>query len=268
MSLTELQCRQAKPSTKAYRLHDGQGLYLDVRPTGKRVWRQKYSIHGKDKTFMLGVYPDITLVKALEKRDVTKQVMTEGIAPSLAKQHSKRLAKCQAAQTFETVAREWQGAYKSCWTERYAGTLLNRLEQNAFASLGNMPMTAITPPMIFACVHKIEERRHGELATASCRLLVKCFAMRVHPAVPRVIKRAICAGASQHHEKGHFANASIDELSTLLHKLKTNEGRLYRQTTIAMMLMLLTFVRTSELIEARWSEFDLEKKNGSFRRNG
>lgn len=259
MPLSELDCRHAKPRPKAYRMNDSEGLYLDVRPTGKRYWRQRYRTDGKEKILTLGSYPELSLVKAREKRDAAKQEIRGGIDPSSVKQQNKRLAKYKAAQTFALVAKEWHAEYKDRWSVRHAHNLISRLEQNVFPFIGSMPISQITPPMIFACVRKIEERKNCELANRVLQIIGQVFRYAVTTGRAEHDMTKDLKGALRRYGKNHFASIEIDELPELIKKLNKNEARLYRQTMIAMFLMLLTFVRTSELIEARWSEFDLEK---------
>ena len=259
MSLCELDCRHAKPSAKAYKLKDREGLYLDIRPTGKRIWRQRYKIGGKEKVLTHGAYPAVSLVKAREKRNAAKEKISQGIDPGLIKQQDKRLEKYESAQTFELVAREWLDEYKTRWAERTHDITLSRLEKNVFPFLGNMPVSKITPPLIFACVRKIEERKTNELARRVLRAIGQVFRYAVVTGRAESDQTKDLRGALFPHRSGHFASISIEELPELLHKLNLNTGRLYRQTTIAMWLMIFTFVRTSELLEARWEEFDLDK---------
>lgn len=259
MSLTELKCRHASPRGKAYRLNDADGLFLDVRPSGKRVWRQRCYLNGLEKILTIGNYPSFSLVKAREKRDAVREEIAAGQDPCAAVQESKQLAKYVNAQTFELVACEWLEAYKARWIEKHYQTMLSRLERHVFPSLGRMPVSKITPPMIYACVRKIEERNSNELARRVLNIISQVFRYAVVTGRAQSDQTKDLRGALIPYSKGHFAAISVDELPELLQKLRSNEARLLRPTMIAMWLMLLTFVRTSELLQARWEEIDLEK---------
>lgn len=259
MSLIELDCRHAKPKEKAYRLFDTGGLYLNVTPTGKRVWRFKYHIHGKEKLLTLGQYPSLSLVKAREKRDAAKEDLQNSIDPAAAKQQEKRLAKFNAAQTFELVGKEWHERYKSRWSKRHSENLLYRLEQYIIPCFGKVPLKDVTPPIVLSCVQKIENRGANELARRVLQLIGQVFRYAVITGrVERDITRDM-KGALMRYSKGHFASIEVDQFPELIKKLNRNDARMYRQTILAMKLMMLTFVRTSELIGAQWDEINFEK---------
>lgn len=259
MSLSELTCRHAKPQNKPYKLADSEGMYLDVRPTGKKFWRLRYYYLGKEKVYTIGNYPKLGLVKAREKRDVAKEALIQGIDPSAQKKEDKHLAKYKAAQTFELVASEWHERYKDRWSDSHANNLIYRLKQNIFPALGGIPIDKITPPMVLACVQKIEDRKKHELAKRVLQITGQVFRYAVTTGrLPHDITRDL-RGALRGHVSQPFASIEIDDLPIFIQKLRQNDARLYRQTILAMEFMLLTFVRTGELIGARWSEINIEK---------
>src|SRR5688572_22852715 len=102
-SLTEATLRAAKPKEKPYKLFDEKGLFLLVKPSGSRLWRYKYSYGGREKLLSFGVYPDVPLKRAREKRDEARKLVADRIDPSV-KRQAERSAR---ANTFEAVAREW-----------------------------------------------------------------------------------------------------------------------------------------------------------------
>src|SRR5260370_25638011 len=106
MSLSDAKARNAKPRTKPYKIADGEGLFLFVMPTGSKYWRLKYFFSGKEKLLALGVYPEITLADARERRTQAHKVLAGGNDPSEAKKEAKRLATFKSANAFEAVARE------------------------------------------------------------------------------------------------------------------------------------------------------------------
>ncbi|HRO43963.1 MAG TPA: tyrosine-type recombinase/integrase [Flavipsychrobacter sp.] len=258
MSLSDLACRYAKPQSKPYKMYDSAGLFLEIRPTGKSIWRFKYKTNDKEKVLTIGKYPKVSLVKAREARDVALNDLENGIDPAVQKKEDRLLAKYKSAQTFERVARQWHEEYQDRWSKRHRDTMLTRLENHVFPYLGSLPIAEIKAPIIYACVKKIEDRKNGEMAKRILQIIGQVFRYavltgRAEDDVTRNIR-----GGLKPYEKGHFAALAIDELPKFLKQLNKNEVRLYRQTYLAMRLMLLTFVRTSELINARWSEFNLE----------
>src|SRR5476649_1611330 len=131
--LTEMRVRNAKPQPKAYRLFDGGGLYLEVAPSGSRIWRFRFrQMNGKENTLTYGPYPEISLREAREKRLETRRLMLQGVDPAMHREDAKRLAAEQAANTFEKIAREWYANKVPMWSERTSKNMIQRLEVDIF----------------------------------------------------------------------------------------------------------------------------------------
>jgi hypothetical protein len=115
MWLTTAKIQNARPQKKTVRLFDGRGLYLEIAPTGSRWWRFKYRFAGKEKRISLGVYSDVGLKKARDRRDDVRKLVADGIDPSAARKQEKLTALNAAANTFEAVAREWFEKHSASW---------------------------------------------------------------------------------------------------------------------------------------------------------
>src|SRR5690242_15984422 len=123
MPLTDTAIRNAKPgvtprgvaTSKPYKLGDSGGLYVEVTPAGGKYWRLKYRIGGKEKRLSLGVYPDVPLSKARERRDDTRRLIAQGIDPSAQRKAAKLAGATRSANSFEAVAREWLEKMKPGW---------------------------------------------------------------------------------------------------------------------------------------------------------
>jgi len=260
VSLSDLDCRYAKPTTSAYRLFDSGGLYLHVMTTGKRVWRLKYRLYGKEKLLTLGTYPGVTLIKAREKRDIAKQALETGVDPGQQKKDEKLLAQFKQAQTVQLVATEWYHRNLPTWSPSYAKNVLSRLQQNIFPFIGQQPIASLTIQQLLVCLQKVEDRNRNDLAHRVLQMMGQIMRYAV---ITERANRDITPdmkGALKKYVKGHFASIEIDELPGLLKAIEVNDARLFKQTILALKLMLLTFVRTSELINATWDEFDLANK--------
>ncbi len=259
MPLTVIQCKNAKPTAKPYKLADEKGMYLEIAPNGSKYWRLKYRFAGKEKRLALGVFPEVELAEARAKRDAARKLLANNEDPSQAKAENKRLATLSAENTFEAIAREWQLIRKSGWTPRHADYVLKRLEADMFPEIGNVPVADLTAPRLLAAIRKIEKRGAHEVAH---RALQTCG---------QVFRYAIGTGRGERNpaaelkgtdtlmpvKRTHYAALDASELPDFLSALKENEARLYLQTRYAIELIMLTFVRTGELINAKWSEFDL-----------
>lgn len=260
MPLTDIKCKAAAAKDKPYKLSDGGGMFLDVRPNGSKYWRLKYRIHGLEKLLALGVYPEISLAKARERRAEARELIDRDIDPSQEKKKKKALSKVSSENTFEAIAREWHDNRKSRWSKGYAKGVMTRLETYIFPEIGSYPIDQIEPPLLLQTIRKIENRPAIEIAK---RQLQKCgeifqYAIACGKAVRN--PSADIKGALKPQKTTHYAAIDIKELPEFLQILARNDARLYRTTRNAVRLLMLTFVRTSELIGASWDEIDFEAK--------
>ncbi|AOE89846.1 integrase [Ralstonia solanacearum] len=135
MPLTDTAIRNAKPSEKPVRLFDGGGLYIEVSPSGGKWWRLKYRFAGKEKRLSLGVYPEVGLKEARDRREDAKQLLADGVDPSVERRVQKVATVERAASSFEAVAREWHAKYAPSWSESNAKKVLARLGSDVFPVL-------------------------------------------------------------------------------------------------------------------------------------
>src|SRR5262249_42888434 len=155
--------RNAKPKTRPYKIADGEGLFLLVMPSGSKYWRLKYTFVGKEKLLALGVYPDVALADARDRRARARKSLAAGTDPAAAKKEGKRLATLRSANAFEVVAREWLEKRKHEWAPRSAATTEARLGQHVLPKLGQRPIAEITAPEVLAMARIVEAR--GTLET-------------------------------------------------------------------------------------------------------
>lgn len=258
MSLCDLDCRQAKALQKAYRLYDTGGLYLDVKPTGTKVWRLRYKYYGKEKLLTIGKYPTVSLLQARIRQAEAKQNIENDIDPAQLKQDEKKAKRFKQTQTFELVAKEWHERNFDIWSVDHAKDILRRLQNNVFPFIGKKPISLLTVQDILYCIRKMEDRNALHLAK---RILQNIGQIMRHGVVTGRIERDITVdlkGIVKKYKRTHYASIHIDQLPDLIDAINRNDARLYKQTILAMKLLMLTFVRTNELIKAQWHEFDLE----------
>jgi len=226
-----------------------------VSPSGGKWWRLKYRFGGKEKRLSLGVFPDVTLADARERRDEARKLLAEGVDPSAQRKADKREAAVREGGAFEAVAREWYGKQSRTWTPGHAADVLRRLEGNLFPDLGDRPIADIAAPELLAVVRKIEHRGAHDLAH---RLLgVASQVSRYGVASGRCERDPApdLRGALTPHKGRHQHAIKPDELPALLTAIDGYDRIGDRQTALALRLLCLTFVRTSELIGAEWTEF-------------
>jgi len=257
MRLSTAKIQNATAQKKTVRLFDGRGLYLEIAPTGSRWWRFKYRFAGKEKRISLGVYPDVGLKKARDRRDEMRKLVADGIDPSAARKQQKLMALDAAANTFEAVAREWFEKHSANWEASYSVKLLARLEANIFPWLGDRPIRDIKLPELLSVLRRVESR--GVLETAH-RLMNYCgniyrYAVatgRAERDISSDLRGALPPSTPQHH-------ASVTDPEGVAALLRAIDG--YRGSNVtryALQLAPLVFVRPGELRKAEWSEIDLE----------
>ena len=248
--LTDAQVRSAQPSQSPRKLFDSRGLYLHVMPNGGKYWRLNYRFQGKYKTLAFGVYPDVSLAKARERFNDAKAQLSDGLDPGA--------EKIVAALTFEMVARKWYARWEGHRNSRYAGYVLKRLEDDVFPFIGNNCPSDIPASTFRDVVRKIESRGALEIAK---RVLQNCgqimrYAVANDFAKHNPVAEIKPADILKSHKRRNYARVGAKELPELLRAIDVYVGG--EHTRLALQFMALTFVRTSELIGARWSEFDLK----------
>ncbi len=260
MPLTEVLCKGAAcPGDRPrLRLADAGGLYLEVHPAGGKHWRWKYRYAGKEKRLSLGTYPSVTLAKARLARDAARRTLADGVDPVQAKSDAKLTQRLRLGTSFEAVARAWFEDWKGPRSPRHADYVLRRLESDVFPVLGRKPVGEVTAPQLLAMAKRIESRGAIDIAK---RALQTCGQVLRYAVAHGQLERNPAADvkpsdALKPRRKTNYARLDAKEVPTLLRKIDAYQGT--PTTRLAMMLMALTFVRTGELIGARWGEFDLE----------
>ncbi|TAM88460.1 MAG: DUF4102 domain-containing protein [Candidimonas sp.] len=253
MALSDTAVRQAKPRSKQYKLADEKGMFLLVRPNGAKYWRLKYRIGGTEKALALGVYPDVSLKDARSARDDARKLIAAGTDP-MATRKAEKQADCL---TFEAVARRWFAHWKSDRTEKHAADTWRRLEADVFPVIGSVPVGELTARRVRDCVKAIEKRGAVDIAK---RQLQKCGQIMRWAVANDLAERNPVADVRPSDilpatRKRNYHRIDARDLPKLLHDMDGYTGG--EHTRLALQLMALTFVRTSELIGARWSEFDL-----------
>ena len=251
--LSAVAVRQAKPKDKPYKLTDGTGLYLLVNQTGK-YWRYDYRHQGKRKTLSYGVFPTITLDAARQAHQDAKRLLADGLDPM----GQKKLE--QGRKTFAEVAALWFEHWKTDKAATTANGAWRGLEINVLPFIGSMPVDALTAAQVRDCVKRIEARGAMDIAK---RQLQRCsqimrFAVAHDYAERNPVSDVNPSDILKTVKKQNYARIDAKELPELLLAIDGYHGQ--EHTRLALLLMALTFVRTSELIKAEWSEFDLEAK--------
>ncbi|MCC6170662.1 MAG: integrase arm-type DNA-binding domain-containing protein [Gammaproteobacteria bacterium] len=253
--LTPSAVANAKPKTAPYKLRDERGLYVIVRPNGAKWWRFDYRRPGTGKrnSLTLGLFPDVSLKRARERRAELRTLLADGVDPG-----ERRKAEAAAgAETFEAIAREWHAKFAPTWAPSHAGKVLDRLQRDVFPWIGNKPIAALDAPAVLAVVRRIESRGHIETAHRALQNCGQTFRYAVATGRAAGDVTRDLRGALTPRRPKHFASITDPaEVGALLRAIHGFSGTPH--VAAALKLAPLVFVRPGELRHAEWSEIHLE----------
>lgn len=257
MPLSDVKVRNAKPRTGPYKLADGEGLFLVVMPSGSKYWRLKYFIGDKEKLLALGVYPQITLGDARERRAQARKVLANGGDPGEQKKDAKRIATGKRENSFEVIALEWLTLREHEWAPSHGKRQRAQVELHVLPMLRKRPIADISAPEVLAMLRTIEEKGVIETAHRMMQVTGQIFMYAI--ATGRAERNPVpdLRGALKAPVVTHHSFLAERELPGFLRKLAAYDGS--TQTKLALRLLLLTFVRTTELRAAEWAEIDWRK---------
>lgn len=255
MPLSDAKLRTLKPAAKAYKLADAGGLYVLVSPAGARLWRFAYRFHDRQKALTLGSYPLVSLADARVARDEAKRLLLAGLDPAVARKAEERRQRLAAGQTFGIVADEWFEKRRKRWVESYASRLRSRLDADLMPYLGARPIADIQPIEVLDVIRRIERRDAIEMAKRVMQMAGAIFRYGVATArCPRDPTADLKGALQEPGPPKHRSALMARELPAFLARLETYDGD--PLTRLALRLTLYTFVRTSEVRFAEWSEFE------------
>jgi integrase len=258
MALTDTAIRNCKPRETVYKLADGRGLQLHVTLQGSKLWRFAYRFDGKQKLMALGVYPDVSLAQARDKADEARKQRAAGSDPMVLRKHEKIARRLAVEDTFAAIARKWWERWKAARSDSHTVYVWRRLEADVFPAIGVRPIAQIEAPELVAMMKSIEKRGALDIAKRALQTCSQVFRYAIAHGIarrnPAVDIRPSDVLASR--KKQNYARVDGKELPQLLRKIEMYNGSTI--TRVAIKLMAMTFVRTSELIGARWNEFDLK----------
>ncbi|HKX53714.1 MAG TPA: integrase arm-type DNA-binding domain-containing protein, partial [Nitrosospira sp.] len=257
MALTDTAIRNSKPADKPLKLTDERGLYLLLKPNGSRWWRFDYRYGGKRKTLSMGVYPDVSLKEARNRRDEARKLLASDVDPGENRKAVKAAKLEKAANSFEVVAREWYAKYSPTWNESHGERIIRRFERDIFPWIGSKPIAEIAAPELLTTVRRIEDR--GAVETAH-RALGNCGQVFRYAIATGRATRDISAdlrGALPPVKGEHFAAITEPkQVGALLRAIDGYTGS--HVVRCALRLAPLVFVRPGELRKAEWKDIDLD----------
>lgn len=254
--LTDTEVKNFKGADKPYKKRDGGSLELLVTPSGSKLWRYRYRIGGTENVYAIGKYPAIGVKRARELRDEARRLVKEGVHPAKHRKADRLTIAKDAANTFETVAREWIDEHGSGWSANYLRQVRTVLAADVFPQIGGLPVKAVTAAQLLAIVKGVERRGAPSIA-----LLIQQWSSQILRHAVRTLRADVDAaaaikGATRRPKTQHKKALSEAEIATFRKRL--NGARCEPAVAVALQLLLLTFVRPGELRCARWKEFDFE----------
>lgn len=260
MALTELQIKKIKPADKPQKLTDGKGLYLLAHPNGGKYWRMSYRFDGKQKTLSIGVYPEVTLAQARDRRDSARKLLANGEDPHETKKAVKRTALASSDNSFESLAWEFHKVKSPMWTPGHAKQWLVNMEKHAFPKIGAKPISDIEPMDVIQIMRGMETLGIYETRDRLLQTINAVFKYAMATGRVKYNPSDIRIALASRPKAEHFACISAEELPAFLRTV-TEYEKMARVSPIAisaMRLLMLTATRTSEVRFAKWADFDLD----------
>lgn len=237
---------------------DGGGLYLTITPAGTPAWRIKYRIGGKERVYAVGTYPAVSLEKARQEREAVKELLKAGRDPVQARRLDQAAATTSSGNTFATLAADWLAKRRKGWSEVHYDKSSRALERDVYPALGALPVRDITPFMVAGIIEAIVKRGARDTAAKVLQHVGGVFRLARarglcddNPADP--VHEVIPART----QKGRMpALLKFPELGNLLRAAEA--AHLTPAVRMAHRLCAFTVARISNIVEAEWSEFDLD----------
>lgn len=260
--LTNITIKNAKPKDKTYKLSDGGHLHLLVHPNGSKLWRMGYSYHGNRRQISLGKYPVISLAEARDLSMEAKKLLARGIDPVQNRKQDILDKELEYENNFEAIAREWHKVKEHMWQPKHGANILRRLDVYVFPTLGKKPIIDIKPYELLHVIKPIEKQGKHEMAHRVMQTCGQVFRFAIACGKAERDITADLKGALSPVKSVGFEYLQESELPKFLTELNRYESnyKAGQLTRWGMQLIILTFVRNSELRLAKWTEFDFEKK--------
>lgn len=256
--LTHIKITSAKPADRAFNLSDGHGLFLTIQPNGSKLWKLSFRHLGKQKTLHLGLWPDVSLSDARDRRDEARRQIASGLDPAVEKKRARVAARVAAANTFRDVAEEW---LQKCEREGRAEITLSKIRWllgMAYPMIGSLPIADVTPQEVLSVLRKVESDGRYESARRMRSVLSRVFRYGVATVRCQKDVAADLRGAIATPRVKHLAAITNPvQVGALLRAIDGYAGHIV--TLMALRLSPHLFVRPGELRQAQWDEFDCDK---------
>ncbi len=250
--LTIKQIEAAKPKDKPYRLLDGNGLYLYVPVSGKKVWQLRYKMDGKEKVLTVGKYPLMSLQEARDKAWIARKDVSTGIDPVKAKKLSIK------DNTFGAIYQEWYEHKKQVWSVGYAGELARMFKDDVLPQIGGLEINEIEPMQILSVIRTFEDRGAMERANKARRRCGEVFRYAIVTGRAKYNPAPDLADAMKGYRKKNYPFLPADQIPAFNKALAGFSGSIV--TKVATQVLQYTALRTKELRSMQWANVDFETR--------
>ena len=263
--LTDTAIRKAKAQEKPYKLSDTNGLHVHVSKAGNKTFRYRYEFLGKEKTLVLGDYPEMGLLEARRARDEARQLLKSGKDPSAQKKLEKAIQRSDAESTFAAVAKEWFDLASVVWSPAHADEVWHTLKRDVIPHIGELPIKDIDAPIVLGVLRLVEKRGAIETAKRLRQRISAVFVYGISSGRASSDPAAVVQDALAPLEKGrHPAVTTVPAVQKILKDVCATPGRPF--VKLGIRLLILTFVRPGTLAATPWSEWDdLDPENPVWR---
>lgn len=250
-----------KAKEKQYKTADKDGLYLLTRTNGNRLWQYKYRYAGKEKVFSYGQYPEVSLLEARQAHELIRKQVRDGIDPVAAKQAIKAGLKEKHEHTFRSVATSWLKRESKKWMPAYKDKVWHNIERDLFPALADLPVSEITTPVLLKVIKSIEDRGAIDVASRAQQRLTSILRYAVQHGLVEHNTGVNLRGVVVKPKTEHRLAVPISEVGELVRRINgyVEDCRGKLLTRLALQLTIYTFLRSTEIRGAHWSEFDFKK---------
>jgi integrase len=262
-TLTDVAVRNYKPKDKPFKVAAGRGLHLLVKPDGSKFWVFRYRFEGDENSLSMGRYPDVSLADAEERVREAHKSIAQGADPSEKRKDVKAAKAANKTNTFELWAGKWWQHWHTSKSPRHADYVIRRLEADIYPVIGNLPINEIEAHQVVETVKAIAERGALDIAKRAHQTIGQVFRYAIaHSKESKATRNPASeikpSDIIESRQKVNYARVGLKELPQLLRAIDASTSQ--PLTRLAVKLMALTFVRTTELIGAKWGEFDFDEK--------
>ena len=256
--LSDIKIKQAKSAEKDYRLYDRDGLYIIITSRGSKLWRYKFRLHGKEYTYAIGKYPQVSLQQARQELAQARELVAQGINPTHARKLRQAQNTDQAQNTFATIAEEFIRTELQGQSAAYAKGIQRDFDNYAYPVIGALPIRQITPAHIMACLDKCKNKGIIVTGIHLRQRMSRVFMYAIRTMRAEIDPTLPFAEYFKRPKIRHASPMSRKQITDFVQRLKGYNGA--RTTQIALWLLLYTAVRSIEIRRAEWADFRLSER--------